>query len=214
VPIIAITGKKGGTGKTTLTGNLAAELAAMGRSVLALDCDPQLTLTNWAALGNGVLSRVVRAARVGTPESLMARVDLAKDAAQVVLIDTAPGEGDAALTSALLADLVLLPVGPSPFDIMAARDALETAREARRERGGRKPIIRFVPWRVQTATNIGRELPDALAEMGEKVLPAISHRVAIAESGITGRSVRESLPPSHPAAAEFKALAIAVEKLL
>jgi len=213
VSIIAITGKKGGTGKTTLTGNLAAELAARGRSVLALDCDPQLTLTNWAALGEGILSRVVRAARVETPEQLMARVELAKDAAQVVLIDTAPGEGDTALTAAVLADLVLLPVGPSPFDIMAAREALETAKEARRERGGRKPIIRFVPCKVQTATNIGRELPDALADLGEKVLPAIGHRVAVAESGITGLSVREFLPPSHPAAAEFKALAIAVEEL-
>lgn len=212
--IIAITGKKGGTGKTTITGNLAAELAARGRSVLALDCDPQLTLANWAALGEGVLSRIVRAARVETPEQLMADVELAKDDARVVLIDTAPGEGDATLTAALLADLVLLPVGPSPFDIMAAREALETAREARRARGGRKPLIRFVPCKVQTATNIGRELPDALADLGEKVLPAIGHRVAIAESGITGLSVREFLPPSHPAAAEFRALAIAVEDLI
>jgi len=212
--IIAVTGKKGGTGKSTLAGNLAAELSAMGRRVLVLDTDEQQTIVNWASLGESVLSRIVRAARVNTPEQLAARVELAKDEADRVIIDTAPGEGDTALTAALLADLVLLPSGPSPFDVMAAREALETAREARRERGGRKPIIRFVPNKIQGGTTIGKELPEALADLGVKALPGISLRVAIAECGLGGLTVREYAPPSHPARAEFEALAKAVEDLL
>jgi len=212
--IIAVTGRKGGSGKSTIAGNLAAELAAMGRSVLVLDTDAQHTLVNWGSLGSGVLSRIVRAARVETPEQLMARVELAKDAAQRIIIDTAPGEGDTAITAALLADLVLIPSGPSPFDQMSAQDALETAREARRERGGRKPVIRFVPNRIQGGTTIGKELPEALAGLGVKSLPAISMRVAIAECAFTGLTVREFVPPSHPARTEFEALAKAVEGFL
>ncbi|MGH7687497.1 MAG: AAA family ATPase [Candidatus Dormibacteria bacterium] len=42
---IAIAGK-GGTGKTTLVGSMARELAAMGHKVTALDVDPNPTLAN------------------------------------------------------------------------------------------------------------------------------------------------------------------------
>jgi chromosome partitioning protein len=44
---IAIANQKGGVAKTNLTGNLAAELAALGHRVVAVDLDPQATLTTW-----------------------------------------------------------------------------------------------------------------------------------------------------------------------
>jgi ATP-binding protein involved in chromosome partitioning len=39
VAIIAVTGRKGGIGKSTITANLAAELAALGQTVAVLDTD-------------------------------------------------------------------------------------------------------------------------------------------------------------------------------
>jgi hypothetical protein len=38
---IAVAGRKGGIGKTTIAGNLAVELTEMGWRVLAIDADPQ-----------------------------------------------------------------------------------------------------------------------------------------------------------------------------
>ena len=46
--IIAVGGRKGGVGKSTIVGNLAAEFARMGRSVAVLDADPQHSLATWA----------------------------------------------------------------------------------------------------------------------------------------------------------------------
>jgi len=213
VAVIAVTGRKGGIGKSTITANLAAELAALGRTVAILDTDPQQSLLHWAALGEGILSEIVEAVETDHPEQFRRRVERASREADCVLIDTPPGFADPALLAALLADVVLLPAGPSPLDILAAGEALESAREARAQRGGKKPVIRFIPYKIQTATTIGKDLSATLAGLGEKVLPAVGLRVAIAESALAGETIREYAYNST-AAAEFRALAIELEKLL
>ncbi len=60
--VVAVANQKGGVGKTNLTGNLAAELAAQGCSVVVVDLDPQATLTAWL---------VGRSDVVGTAEVLL-----------------------------------------------------------------------------------------------------------------------------------------------
>lgn len=45
MPIVSVINYKGGVGKTTITANVAAELAWRGESVLVIDLDPQASLT-------------------------------------------------------------------------------------------------------------------------------------------------------------------------
>jgi len=213
MPIIAVAGRKGGIGKSTIAGNLAAELTELGWHVVALDADPQHSLAAWAAEGNGVLSRVVEKVKHGEAGALRNKVRSADKNGELIVIDTPPGMPDTTYQAALLADLMLLPCGASPLDLFALKEALALSLRARAERRSKKPRIRFVPSRVPANTNLGRSLSDTLERMGRKVLPAIGQRIAVAESVGSGLTMMEYAPNS-PAREEFQELARAVDKIL
>jgi chromosome partitioning protein len=211
--IIAVAGRKGGIGKSTIAGNLAAELSERGWRVVALDADPQHSLAAWAAHGEGLLSRTVAKVKHGDADTLRAKVRSLDRTADLVIIDTPPGMPETTYQAALLADLMLLPCGASPLDLFALKEALSLALQARAERRSKKPRIRLVPSRVPANTNLGRGLSESLEKMGKKVLPPIGQRIAVAEAVATGLTMMEFAPQS-PARAEFSALAAAVDKIL
>ena len=210
--IIAVAGRKGGVGKSTIAGNLAAEFAAMKRSVRVLDADPQHSLVAWAEQGDGMLARAVEKVEGGAA-ALRARARQAEKDADIVLIDTPPGAPEIAYEAAMAADLMLLPCGPSPLDLFALKEALSLALKARAARRSKKPRIRFVPSKVLMSTNLGRGLASSLKDMGKKVLPPIGQRIVVAEAVASGLTVAEYAPNSA-AHEEFKELAKAVDKIL
>jgi len=211
--IIAVAGRKGGIGKSTIAGNLVAELTDIGWHVVAIDADPQHSLAAWAAQGSGVLSRSVEKVKDGDTDILRAKVKSLETVADHIIIDTPPGIMETTFRAALLADLMLLPCGASPLDLFALKDSLSLALRARAERRSKKPRIRFVPSRVPTDTNLGRGLSESLEKMGKKVLPAIAQRIAVAEAVASGLTMMEYAPYS-PGRAEFAELARAVDKIL
>ena len=209
--IVAVAGRKGGIGKSTIAGNLAGEFAAMGQTVAVLDADPQHSLVAWAEQGDGILARSVE--KVSGTDALRTRARNAEKDADIVLIDTPPGTPETAYQAALAADLMLLPCGPSPLDLFALKETLSLSLKARAERRSKKPRIRFVPSKVLANTNLGRGLASSLKNMGKKVLPAIGQRVVVAEAVASGLTVAEYAPNS-PAHEEFRELAKAVQKVL
>jgi chromosome partitioning protein len=211
--VIVVAGRKGGIGKSTIAGNLAAEFAAMGRTVAALDADPQHSLAAWAEQGDGMLSQCVEKVNVSRPDDLRSKVRTAEKTADIVLLDTPPGIPDVAYQAMLLADLVLLPCGPSPLDLFPLKEALALALKARAERRSKKPRIRFVPSKVLKNTNLGRGLSSSLEQMGKKVLPEIGQRIVVAEAVMSGLTVREYAPGSV-AQTEFEQLAKSVDKIV
>jgi chromosome partitioning protein len=211
--IIAVAGRKGGIGKSTIAGNLAAEFTALDRTVIVLDADPQHSLAAWAAQGRGILSRCVEKVDGASAEDLRARVRAAAKTADLVLIDTPPGIPEIAYQAALVADLVLLPCGPSPLDLFSMKPALSQTLKARAERRSKKPRIRFVPCKILRNTNLGRGLSSSLEDLGKKVLPAIGQRVVVAEAVAAGLTVSEYAPGS-PSHLEFEKLAKAVDKIV
>jgi chromosome partitioning protein len=210
--VIAVAGRKGGIGKSTIAGNLAAEFQAMGQSVILIDADPQHSLQAWASQGEGLLHNCVRTVDGGDSHELRSKIRQAQTEADTVLIDTPPGMPETAFQAALTADLVLLPCGPSPLDLFALTEALALVLKARAQRRSKKPRIRFVPSKVLKNTILGRDLSSSLEKMGKKVLPPIGQRIVVAEAVQTGLTVREYAPNS-PAHEEFQELAKAVDKI-
>jgi chromosome partitioning protein len=209
--IIAVAGRKGGIGKSTIAGNLAGEFAAMKKEVLLLDADPQHSLAAWGAQGNGLLSRCIEKIESGSPEELKARVRKIKDV-DLVVIDTPPGMPETAYAAAMVSDLMLLPCGPSPLDLFALKEVLALALKARAQRRSKKPRIRLVPSKFTLSTNLGRGLSEELEKMGKKVLPGISQRIILAEAVDAGMTISE-FAPSSTSSAEFHALAKAALKV-
>jgi chromosome partitioning protein len=211
--VIVVAGRKGGVGKSTIAGNLAAEFAAMDRTVAAMDADPQHSLAAWAEQGEGMLSQCVKKLNRGTADELRTKVREVQKSADIVLIDTPPGLPDIAYQAMLIGDLVLLPCGPSPLDLFPLKEALGLALKARAERRSKKPRIRFVPSKVLMNTNLGRGLSTSLEQFGKKVLPGIGQRIVVAEAVMSGLTVREYAPGSA-AQTEFEELAKAVDKIV
>lgn len=222
--IAACLNLKGGVGKSTICINLAACLASHKHRVLVIDLDPQQSVTRWArqaqttntkgfSLPNNVFPLTLDAAR----PTLQFKHDLdrliTETKSDVVVIDTPPQLETAALLTALVADLIIVPVSPSPLDIWAAEAAVETGREARKERGGNKPKIILLPSKVQPKTVLGRELSETLAALGEPVGPAITQRVSVVESVVVGQTIDKYAPKSQPHK-EFETLAKYVLKIM
>ena len=211
--LIAVCGRKGGVGKSTIAANLATELVALGLRVKVLDADPQQSLVAWAGLGDGMLSRMVEPARTGTSRRFRAQVAEALSRHDRVILDTPPSLGRGTLLALLLAHAAILPCGPSPLDLLALDQMVEICHKARRARRGAGPRVFLVPSRNVANTKLGRELKAVLAEVGEPVLPGVTMRIAVAESAVSGLTTREFAPGS-PAQKEFARLARALEQAL
>jgi chromosome partitioning protein len=200
--VVAVLNQKGGAGKTTLATHLARALVLAGRRTLLVDSDPQGSARDWHAAGERELVPVVGLDRPSLDRALTSVMD----GHEFVIVDGAPQAHDLAVAGIRAADVVLVPVQPSPYDVWAAADLVELIR-ARQEVTRGRPRAAFVVWRQAPRTRIAREVREALAGYGLPVFAAAAgQRVIYAESASRGSTALD-LEPAGPAAAEVRDLA-------
>lgn len=206
--IIALLNQKGGVGKTTLATHLAGELAANGQQVLVIDADPQGSALDWAQTRSQAgLPRLFGVLGLSR-ETLHQEVPSMARSVDHIIIDGPPRVTALARSALLAADLVLVPVQPSPYDVWASSEIITLIREAQLF----KPTLRaaMVVNRRVVRTVIGRDLRAALAQQELGTMRAeICQRVVFAESVAAGKLVRE-IDPKSTAAKEVAALAAEV----
>ncbi len=158
--VILVANPKGGSGKTTLSINLAGYLASQGQRVAMLDLDRQKSASQWLAIRDAALPKI----------------DLLRDGqkggSDWLVIDSPAGLHGKNLERALkLAHKVVVPIAPSLFDIRASQEflaALHAEKAARKGQG----FVSVVGMRVDARTRAGVTLEQFMAQ---QKLPVLAH---------------------------------------
>ncbi len=205
--VVAVAQRKGGAGKSTVAATLATTFAMQGQRVALLDTDPQQTLARWQQ------ERAKAGPRANPLEfeapsgwRLPATVERMARAHDVVVLDTPPHADTDARIAIRAADLVLVPLQPSPADLWAMEGTLALIAEERRRA---VLVLNRVPSSGKLREEIARELVRRELPLLE---PGFGNRTAFATAFARGLGVVESAPRG-PAAEEARAVADAVAAL-
>jgi|SRR5690554_441749 len=117
--IYSVISQKGGAGKTTIATNLAVQAVRDGFSVCLIDLDPQATSSVWhsARDSDDITLEVCHPPMLSR---LVSRLEH-----DVIIIDTPPHNDAAAGAAAQAADVCIIPIRPSAFDLAAIQDTVD-----------------------------------------------------------------------------------------
>src|SRR5882724_7965147 len=188
--ILTIASQKGGAGKTTHAAHLAVEAERTGAGPVAVvDTDPQGSLAAWWNTREAPTPLFASVEVAHLPDHLRT---LQHRQVELVVIDTPPALTDMIRAAIAVANLVLIPARPSPYDLRAVGVIVEMAEASD------IPFC-FVVNGATPRTTIALEAVRALAQHG-KVAPVTLHqRIDFAASMVDGRTVGVLNPQSRSA---------------
>ncbi len=160
-----------------------------------IDMDPQASLSGWFRLRKPETPILIRP----LPAGLRATINKLRESGMgLVVIDTPPAITEAIRDTVREADLVAIPVKPSPHDMRAIGATVEIVRSV-----GRR--MAFVVNQATARAKLTTMLAVALSQHGPVADPVIHHRVDYPTSMIEGGTVMELFPASK-SASEISAL--------
>ena len=181
--ILAVLSAKGGTGKSTVSLNLAGTLASQNMRILLIDADPQGSIAKWSKIRKQKYPDViVHPSPVQKKETKKAgkKYDL-------TIFDSPPTFKRRMQSIMKASDILIIPVSPGFTDLWSTRKLIDIYFEEKEKH----PTLeaRLLINRIDRRTKIGREFRNTLGKLSIPILMTeIPQRVVYPEawqSGIT-----------------------------
>jgi len=204
--IITVATMKGGSGKSTLASCLAVHWHLRGRRPTLIDADPQRSIMRLAARERALGGVAVLEDATDEASKTARRLE-----AGLVSIDTPGFRSKTTLDCLAVADFLLIPVKPSPFDVDRMLDTVSilTGRP-----DGQRPLFRCVLTQTTRDSVIAKHIRAELAEAGLPVLDCeMANRVAYPEAALWG-ATPSLISWKGTAAREIAAMADEVDMVL
>jgi chromosome partitioning protein len=163
---ILVLNAKGGCGKTTLSTNLASFYATSGLNTVLVDFDPQHSATEWLNARDKDFYYEIHGM---SPENGPLRYG--KDVERVIMDAPARVEGKQLSDLIRRADVILIPVLPSPIDMRAASHFISDLQQSGKLKGHAKKVA-LVANRVREKTLIYKDLDKFLKHLK---IPYVTH---------------------------------------
>jgi chromosome partitioning protein len=181
--VIAVVNPKGGVGKTTVATNLAGYFANANASIMLGDVDKQQSAKQWLSL------RPAQVAAIQTWDVDAKSVARPPQGTTHVVLDT-PAQLDEKRIAEMVrvADKILVPVGPSMFDILATNEFLKSLRAAFTNGKSFDKTVGLVGMRVDSRTRAAEELTRFVKSSGVPIagfLRDTQNYVQLAAHGLT-----------------------------
>jgi chromosome partitioning protein len=186
--ILGVVNQKGGTGKTTVSTNLATLFAGEGRDVLLIDADPQRSALNWRADRPEQSPQVQT---IGLPgQNLRLEIEPFRKKYDIIIIDGAGRVTESARAAVVVSDFVIVPTLPSKPDTLSTEDFFTQVIEQVRAMKDVSGAILIN--QVQTGTVMSRLSEDHLRSIGYPLFTTALHQyVAYREAIAAGLGVVE-----------------------
>ncbi|HGX93516.1 MAG TPA: ParA family protein [Candidatus Tenderia sp.] len=193
---IVVANAKGGSGKTTVATNLASAYAAAGKCAALFDFDPQGSSTHWLKLRPSDLPEIhaIPAYQYGQCQVTRSFAQRVPAVVERVVVDTPAGLKGMDLRDQIKgADVILIPVAPSPIDMLATADFVSELLRA--QRGSCFDArIALVANRVKKNTRMREALRHFMADLDIPVLGQVRDAQSYVIGAETGMGVAEFEP--------------------
>lgn len=206
--VISVLSQKGGSGKTTISTNLAVAMSRMGHKVLLVDSDVQGSARDWVSANESPEVELIVLDRPG----LLNNLKSISSSYDFILIDGSAKVDMITTDAVVVSDLVLMTVQPSPYDIWASAELIDLVQKRKALTDG-KLLSAFVISRAIPNTNLSKEVGQALEGYDLPIINGTTQKTAYAVAASEGKSVF-TLDAKSKASLEVQALAESVLQMI